>query len=295
MTGAGGSALKNAAPRARAVEPRPPGTTARLGGAGAGGVERIRRLFAYRTLLKYLVLKEIKVKSRGTYLGVAWTLMNPLFTIVVYFVVFRYIFRVAGSDFLPFFLVGFLMWTFFSRTVTSAATCIIEHESMIKRSVFPLEILPLTAVLYHLFHHVIALCIALPLMVSLWDVKITWHLLWMAWVLAAFTGFTLAIALWVATTGVFFRDTRDILEVALPILFWASPIFYSPQMAPEFLQPVLRANPLTSFIGVMRSAVLEGRAPSGAQLGLMMLWVAVSLASGMWVFTRYQPRFAEET
>jgi ABC-type polysaccharide/polyol phosphate export permease len=65
-------------------------------------------------------------------------------------------------------------------------------------------------------------------------------------------------------------------------------------MAPPFLQPVLRSNPLTSFIGAMRSAVLTGHPPSGADLGMMMLWLSIALGSGMWVFTRYQTRFAEE-
>lgn len=256
--------------------------------------EKLRRLLAYRTLLKYLVLKEIKVKSRGTYLGVAWTLMNPLFTIVVYFVIFRHIFRVMIPDFLAFFLVGFLMWVFFSRSITSAATCILENESMVKRSVFPLEVLPLTTVLYNLVHHLIAVAIALPLIVALWGGRLTWNLLWAPAVLAAFAGFTLAVTFWFTTTGVFFRDTRDILEVALPILFWATPIFYSPQMAPEFLRPIVQTNPLTSFIGPVRSAVIEGRAPSGADLGIMAFWLATALASGIWVFARYQPRFAEE-
>lgn len=258
------------------------------------GPERVRQLVAYRTLIKYLVLKDIKVKSRGTYLGVAWTLMNPLLTISVYFIIFHYIFRVVIPNFLAFFLIGFLMWVFFSRAVTVAATCILDNESIVKKSAFPLEVLPLTAVLYHLFHHVIALGIALPLMVALWGGTLSWHLLWVAGVLAAFTAFTLAVALWVATVGVFFRDTRDILEVALPILFWATPIFYSPEMAPEFLRPVLWANPLLSFIGAMRAAVLDGRAPSGVQFGSMTLWVTMTLASGVWIFARYWPRFAEE-
>jgi ABC-type polysaccharide/polyol phosphate export permease len=263
-------------------------------GASVPAVVGLRRLFAYRTLLKYLVLKEIKVKSRGTYLGVAWTLINPLFTIVVYFVTFRHIFRVGIPNFLSFFLIGFLMWTFFSRSVTAAATCILANESMVKRSVFPLEILPLTVVLYHLFHHMIAVTIALPLMVMLWSVRFTWNLLWVGVVMVAFAAFTLAIAMWLATTSVFFRDTRDILEVTLPMLFWATPIFYSPEMAPHYLQPVLAANPLANFIGVMRSAILEGRAPSAGQYGVMMLWVSVALASGVSVFMRYRPRFAEE-
>jgi lipopolysaccharide transport system permease protein len=252
------------------------------------------RLLAYRTLLKYLVLKEIKVKSRGTYLGVAWTLVNPLFTIVVYFVLFRYIFRIQIPDFLAFFLLGFLMWVFFSRAVTGAATCIVENDSIIKRSMIPLEILPLTVVLYHLFHHVIAVSIALPFMFALWGAHISWHVLWAVVVLTAFTGFTLAVSLWLATTGVFFRDTRDILEVTLPMLFWATPIFYSIDMAPAFLRPALQANPLSSFIGVMRAAVVEGRAPGAVQLGVMGAWLVLALASGFWVFAHYRPRFAEE-
>ena len=141
----------------------------------------------------------------------------------------------------------------------------------------------------------IALSIALPLMLALWGAKLSWHLLWVGGVVAAFAGFTLAVALWLATIGVFFRDTRDILEVVLPMLFWATPIFYSPEMAPEFLQPVLKANPLSSFIGAMRAVVLAGRAPSGGELGWAVLWLSVTLASGVWVFVRNWPRFAEES
>ena len=256
--------------------------------------ERMWRLIAFRTLLKYLVLKEIKVKSRGTYLGVVWTLMNPLLTIITYFVIFQYIFRVAIPNFFAFFLLGFLMWIFFSRSVSTAAACIPANVSIVKTSAFPLEILPLAGVLYHLFHHVIALGIALLLMVALVAAPLTWHLLWLGGVLAVFVAFTLATALWLATIGVFFRDTNDILEATLPMLFWATPIFYSTQMAPAFLQPVLAANPLSCFIGAVRTVVLEGRAPSGGQLGMMMLWVSITLTSGMWVFVRYWTRFAEE-
>lgn len=251
-------------------------------------------MMVYRTLLKYLVLKDIKVRSRGTYLGIAWTLMNPLLSIIVYFLVFRYIFQVAIPNFLAFFLMGFLMWTFFSRSVTAAVTCIMENESMIKRSVFPLEVLPLATVLYQLFHHALGLGLALPLVVIFWGGRLSWNLLWVVGVMAAFTLFTLAVALWFSTLGVFFRDMRDILEVVLPILFWATPIFYSTEMAPAFMRPVLTINPLSSFIGAMRAAVLEGQPPTAVQLGAMLLWLVAILGSGAWLFIRTGPRFAEE-
>jgi ABC-type polysaccharide/polyol phosphate export permease len=261
---------------------------------GAPTMRELRHLFAYRTLIKYLVLKEIKVKSRGTFFGVAWTLMNPLFTIIVYFVVFSHIFKVPIPNFLAFFLLGFLMWVFFARSASMAATAILDNENIVKRSAFPLEVLPLTIVLYNLFHHVIALGIALPLMLAFWGAALSWHLLWVGALLIAFVGFTLAISLWLTTVGVFFRDTRDILEVVLPMLFWATPIFYLPEMAPRFLQPALRLNPLTSFIAAMRAVVIDGHNPTVTQIGWMLLWVSATLISGVWVFLRYRPRFAEE-
>lgn len=264
----------------------------------AGGLVRcdgrLRRLLAYRSLVKYLVRKEIKVRSRGTYLGAAWTLMNPLLTIVMYFVVFQYIFLVNIPNFLAFFLVGFLMWVFFSRTASAAATCILDNEAIIKKTAFPLETLPVAVVLHHLFHHVVALAIALPLMLIFWGAKLSVNLLWVAVLLAAFVCFTLAVALWLSTIGLFFRDARDILDVGLPILMWATPIFYAPEMAPPILHPVLVANPLSSFISAVRAVLLGGHGPSRLHLALIALWTAGTFLTGLWLFARHSPRFAEE-
>jgi ABC-type polysaccharide/polyol phosphate export permease len=262
--------------------------------AGGRTVDRLARLIAYRTLVKYLVLKDIKVKSRGTYLGVAWTLMNPLITIVMYFALFQYIFRVGIPNFLSFFLVGLLMWIFFSRAISTAATCVVDNEGLVKRAAFPLEILPIASVLYHLFNHVVALALALPLMLIFWGARISWHLLWALAVFVAFVALSLAISLLLSTVGVFFRDTRDILEVGLPVLFWATPIFYNVSMAPGFMRPILELNPLSPFIEATRAALLEARAPSWTDLALIAFWVVATTIVGLWMFNRFAPRFAEE-
>jgi ABC-type polysaccharide/polyol phosphate export permease len=257
-------------------------------------MSRLSRVIAYRTLLKYLVLKDIKVKSRGTYLGVAWTLMNPLITIATYFVVFQYIFRVTIPNFAAFVIIGLLMWIFFARAVSSATTCMIDNEGMVKKAAFPLELLPMASVLYHLFYHLVGFGLAVLLMLLFRQIRLSWHLVWVAVVLMAFVGFSLALALLCSTVGVFFRDTRDILEVGLPVLFWATPIFYDLAMAPAFLRPVLECNPLSPFIDATRAALLEARGPSWAELGLMVGWIAVAGMAGVWVFGRFAPRFAEE-
>jgi len=97
-----------------------------------------------------------------------------------------------------------------------------------------------------------------------------------------------------AAVGVLFRDTRDILEVGLPILFWATPVFYSREMAPRLLRPALALNPLSSFIEASRRALLDAQAPSGQQLALMAGWLTVMFGSGLWMFLRQKHRFAEE-
>ena len=113
-------------------------------------------------------------------------------------------------------------------------------------------------------------------------------------ILVAFVAFSLALSLLLATVGVFFRDTRDILEVGLPVLFWATPIFYEPSMAPAFLRPALQLNPLSPFIKAMRGALLLAEAPSLADVGLIAFWVVLTAAIGIWVFGRFARHFAEE-
>jgi lipopolysaccharide transport system permease protein len=164
----------------------------------------------------------------------------------------------------------------------------------VKKAPFPLEILPVASVLYHLFNHLVAFGLAVPLMLFFWGARLSWHLLWTVVILIAFVSFSLALSLLLSTVGVFFRDTRDILEVGLPVLFWATPIFYDLSMAPGFLRPVLSLNPLSPFIEATRAALLEAHGPSWAELGLMAFWIAVTAISGAWVFSRFASRFAEE-
>jgi lipopolysaccharide transport system permease protein len=255
---------------------------------------RLQRLLDFRTFVKYVVLKDIKVRSRGTYLGVAWTLMNPAITIAVYYVVFRYVFRVAIPNYFSFFLIGFLPWVFFSRALTAAAGSIVDSEMLIKRAVFPLEVLPVSAVLYQLFHHAVAVAITLPAMLALGGARPSIHLVWLVPLGVAFAIFTLGVSLWLATFGVFFRDTRDILEVTLPVLMWMTPILYTIEMLPESLRWLAAVNPLVPFIAALRTVLLDGRAPETVELAGIVFWLVAVLGSGIWIFARYAPVFAEE-
>lgn len=255
---------------------------------------RLQHLVLFRTFVKYAVLKDIKVKSRGTYLGVAWTLMNPAITIAVYYVIFRYVFRVTIPNYFSFFLIGFLPWLFFSRAISAAAGSIVDSETLIKRAAFPLEALPVSVVLYQLFHHGVAVAITLPAMLALGGARPSLHLIWLLPLGAAFAAFTLGVSFWLATCGVFFRDTRDILEVTLPVLMWMTPILYTIEMLPETLRWLTAVNPLVPFISALRTVLLDGQAPDAIAVAGIVFWVLAVLGAGVWIFARYAPVFAEE-
>src|SRR5262249_60702698 len=149
-------------------------------------------------------------------------------------------------------------------------------EAILKLAACPLETLPLSVVLHNLVHHGVALAIALPLMLAFWGAKVSVNLVWVLIVLALFACFTLALALWLSAVGLFFLDARDILDVGFPILFWATPIFYSTDMAPGFVRPLLHVNPLTSFINAVQAPLLDGRWPHAADLAWMTGWTAAA-------------------
>jgi hypothetical protein len=182
-------------------------------------MDRLSRLIAYRTLVKYLVLKDIKVKSRGTYLGVAWTLMNPLVTIVTYFVVFQYVFRVTIPNFLAFFLVGLHVDLLLARHLHRGQ--VIENDISSRRrsprgAAGGVRSLPPSTIWSGL---------AVPLHAVFWGARLSWNLLWAVVVLLAFVAFS---APWRC------GSRPSACSSAIPAswrwlarAFWATPIFYN--------------------------------------------------------------------
>src|SRR3989442_1606772 len=123
-------------------------------------------------------------------------------------------------------------------------------------------------------------------MLLFWGGRLSWSLLRAAGILVGFVGFSIALALVLSTVGVFFRDTRDILEGGLPVLFWGTPIFYDLAMAPPFLRPALMANPVSPFIEATRAAILQAHGPPWVELGLMAFGSAVAAIAWAWACIR---------
>lgn len=250
-------------------------------------------LWQYRELLKNLVIKDLKVKYRNSFLGFLWSLLNPLMMIVVYSVALKYILRVQIENFPLFLVVGILPWNLFSGTAIASTEAIIGNANLIKKISFPREILPVSTVLFHAAQFLLALLVFFPALVFLgapWTPAIAAYPL----VLLLQLVFTLGAALFLSAITVSYRDVKYLTEVALMILFWMTPVIYHLEMVPERVRWLFELNPMTSYITAYHDMLYWGRWPSAQMLLLGGLWAVLALGVGSWVFRRRQLFFAED-
>ena len=137
----------------------------------------LRDIIRYRTLIKNLVMKDLRLKYRDAFLGFMWSLVPPLFTILVYYFAFDVILKMGFPNYPVFLIVGLLSWNFFAASVTSSTTAIVGNSSLMRKIAFPWQVLPISCVLYHLIQLVIAMAVFLPAILVLSNIRPSWEML----------------------------------------------------------------------------------------------------------------------
>ena len=259
-----------------------------------------RQLARHRGLLATLTARELKGRYRGSLLGFFWSLAQPMLLLVVYSLVFGYIFkpRVAGAEPYPLFLVcGLFPWIWLSTSLNEATVSLTANAGLIRRSVFPVELLPAVPVVANLVHLLLALpVIAGGLVVGRlagWPVG-GWGALALPAVLALELPLVAGVGLALAALHAHFKDVRDLLVSLLTLFFFLTPILY-PLASVELpaLRAVVRLSPATPFTLAYQQALFEGRLPA-AELWLEMGAVAlVGWALGAFVFGRLRETVVE--
>lgn len=252
----------------------------------------LRALVAYRGLLRGLVQRDLTVKYKGSLLGVAWSLLHPLVMVAVYTLAFRYVVRVPIERFPLFLLSGLLPWMFFASALAAATSSIADNGTLVRKVAFPRAVLPLAAVASALVQFALMYTMLVPTALVMGaGLSTAWIAL--APVVVFQTAFTTGLGLLLATAYVFVRDARHLLDVALQVWFWLTPIVYAASMAPETLRWWLRFNPMLHFVTAYQDIVTRHVVPSLATFGLLAVLATASLTLGWAVFARAQKRFAE--
>ena len=250
-------------------------------------------LVRYRELAKNLVLKDLKLKYRGSVLGFMWSLVNPLVMIGVYTVAFKYILRTSVEGFVFFLLLGILPWSFFAGSASMATGAIIDSGGLMKSVTFPRAILPISIVLFNLAQYLLTVLVFLPLMLVIYQVPPSGPMLLYPVFLALQVLFTIGVALLLAAGTAFFRDIRHLLEIALSILFWLTPIVYPLAQVSERMRMLILSTPLSPFIVAYQQIFYYRTWPDMTVWVVGVSYTLVALVAGAWLFLRVEDQLSE--
>jgi lipopolysaccharide transport system permease protein len=251
-------------------------------------------LWAYRELVFFLVWRDLKVRYKQTVLGIAWAVLQPLVTVIIFTTLFS---RLAGlpSEGVPypvFTLAALLPWQLFAAAVTGSSNSLVGSSNLLTKVYFPRLIIPIAAVVSTLADFVISLVLLAGLMAWYHIVPTAGILLLPLFVLQALA-LALAIGLWTSALNVQYRDVQYALPFALQVLLFASPVAYSATLVPAGTWRVVYGlNPLVGVIQGFRWALL-GAAPPGLLAEVSVLVTLVVLVGGLFFFKRMEDRFAD--
>ena len=251
----------------------------------------------FMPLLKNLVSKDFKIKYRRSVLGVAWSVLNPLFTMLVLTVVFRVILRIdVGVDFATYYIVGASLWNFFSEATSTSISSILTAGALIRKVYIPKYIFPLEKCVFSLVNFAFSLVAVLAVML-IRGVYPTWTtLLFPIPVLYCFV-FACGLSLFLSAVTVYFRDVQHLYSVLLTMWIYLTPILYSMDTLEklgsnmQFIKYVVSLNPLTQYVNYFRSVVMMGQLPTLKDNLICMAMSLIALGFGALVFKKAEGKF----
>lgn len=251
------------------------------------------RLYNYRELLKSNVKKEIRGKYKGSFLGILWSFINPLLTVLVYAIVFPYILRVKQENYLIFLIVGVIPWNFFVTTVMQGTTTIIANENIIKKVYFPREILPISVAVSTLINFFIS-CIILFAFILGSGIGIHQYVVLLPIIALIQFMLSLGIIFILGAVNVYIRDTEYIVNFLITMLFYGTPVLYSLSMFKGNILKLLNLNPMTHIIEAYRAILYYKSWPNFQDLFLVGLFSFLVMIGGYFIFRKLEKGFAEE-
>lgn len=252
--------------------------------------DNVYNLIKYKDLFLELVKKDINLKYRNSYLGVLWSLLNPLLMMVVLTIIFSEVFKSRIENFPVYVLTGRMLYSFFSESTNFAMNSIINNSQLIKKIYVPKYFFPLSRVCSSFITSTISL-IPIFLVMIFTDVKFSYYNLLIFIPLLLLLVISMGAGLILSTVFVFFRDMGHLYSVVLMILMYMTPIFYPSSIVPEKFHWLLELNPLFPLLQMFRDLLLFGHMFSWSEFLISTLYALVYFSVGIYVFYKRQDRF----
>ena len=260
----------------------------------------LRGIWKGRDLLGQLVRRNIEIRYKGTMAGLVWMVVTPLVMLAVYTFVFGVVFKARWSGglgdskaaFALIMFCGMTVFNIFAESVNGSVGIVTGNPNYVKKVVFPLELLPVSAVLSACFFGLIWIGILL-LGIVLFFHKFCLAAVCLPLIFIPLILFSCGFAWFVASLGVFLRDLAHVIGILLQVLYFMTPIFYSVEMVPESLRPILLLNPLTVLVQSTRQVLIFGQWPNWPVLGIVTLYSMVLFQLGYFWFMKTKRGFAD--
>lgn len=252
-----------------------------------------RELWQHRDLGLFLIWRDLKVRYKQTFFGVAWALLQPVLMMAVFTIFLGQVQGIApaGVPYPLFALAGLVPWTLFSQSLIGASNSLVNSQNLISKVYFPRLLLPIAGVGSFVVDFLVALALLL-VVTPLFGFPLTITILWLPLfaLLAVFAA--LAVGTWLAAINAKYRDVRHAVPFLVQIWLFASPVAYSITLVPENLRPWLALNPMTGVIVGFRWALLGGDRPDAAIFASAAATVVI-LILGIAYFRRVERFFAD--
>jgi lipopolysaccharide transport system permease protein len=264
--------------------------------AGRGEKNYWRDLWRYRELFYFLAWRDILVRYKQTAIGIAWALVRPFLTMLVFTFIFSRVAKLPAPGSVPYALLVFaamLPWQFFSTALGEASNSLIGNANLISKVYFPRLIVPAGSVITSFVDFLITLGLMAGMMVW-YGFLPDWRLLTLPLFMALAFGSSFGAGLWLCALNVRYRDFRYIVPFIVQFGLYLSPVGFSSNIVPEGLRLIYALNPMVGVIDGFRWALLRGQSPLAAPaLIASILVTSVLCLSGIWYFRRTEKTFAD--
>lgn len=246
-------------------------------------MKSLREFFClHKKFLVYnLVSRNLKVKYRRSLLGVFWTLLAPLCSALVYYLVFKVIIKVQKPDYLVVIFSGVMAWSYFSNTLTEGVSHYVDLQALISKISIPLQVFNFVGATTNM----VTLILSIPVVVAvalLHGKVFSWSFLLLPFYMACLALIAYSLSIICAVCFVFFRDLRQAIGILLQLLFYATPVLYTVSMIPEEYRWILLLNPLGYLIPLMQQSFLGENPQNLLDLLHPLLWaLSLSFASAL--------------
>jgi ABC-type polysaccharide/polyol phosphate export permease len=254
-------------------------------------------VYWHRRLVASLAGRELKVRYAGTAIGTLWAVLPQVLMVGVYWFVFSVGLKVTpshGVPFIVFFVCGFIPWTMFNETIMASSSAVQRNAHLVKKTVFPIEVLPISELVIGLVGHAVMLSV---LLIILWfnGVTLSAYVFQVFYYLLALSVFCIAVGLSVCAMNVLTPDVGHALIILMNVWFWLTPIVWDVSILTGNLRLAFTLNPLFYIVDGYRASFIYHEAFWQSPAATIWFWVTclLVLATGMWMFEKLKPKFAE--